>query len=110
MPVAGSGELVLPGHQGADELEAVVPLRLEESPDVTAHGADALALGGEQGFEPLFPEGTLQGQAAKYRPLAQAKGQVLIRGGRGAARGLEPRMLILQLREPGPPLALGKGP
>ena len=57
MHVVGSGELLLPGHQSADELEALVPCRLEKPPDMTADRADALALCREQGLEFLFPEG-----------------------------------------------------
>ena len=77
---------------------------------MTADRADALALCLQQGIELLFPEGTLQGQAAKHRLLAQAKGQVVLEGRAILAVALQKRVVLFKLAEPGPALGLGKGP
>ncbi len=37
-------ELVLPPNEKTDEMESIIPLRLEETPDVTAHRLEALGL------------------------------------------------------------------
>ncbi len=37
-------ELVLPPSEKADEVESIIPLRIKETPDVTAYRLEALAL------------------------------------------------------------------
>ena len=37
-------ELVLPPNEKTDEMESIIPVRIKEAPDVTAHRLEALAL------------------------------------------------------------------
>jgi len=37
-------ELVLPPNEKTDEMESIIPLRIKEPPDVTAHRLEALVL------------------------------------------------------------------
>ena len=37
-------ELVLPPNEKRDEMESIIPVRIKEAPDVTAHRLEALAL------------------------------------------------------------------
>ena len=59
------GELELPAHECADELETVIDVGLVEAPKVATHRADAMTLGHEQGFELLFPEGAFEEHAGE---------------------------------------------
>ena len=94
-------ELLLPPAEKADEMEAVIPLRLKQTSNVATHRLEALALLLQQGFQFRFPEGTRQGQSVEYGLLAEAKSQVMLQGGGIVTLGLQDRVVMLQLLEPG---------